>query len=83
MLKLALAPHEPGSMLSMSYFEILAFNPWDSGRYAFAAVLEEGGKVVAWGDVNQGGDVGALATLLGCSEGPLIHAQVAKARNGY
>eukprot|EP00439_Symbiodinium_sp_Y106_P006398 s2483_g1.t1 len=30
-----------------------------SARYAFAAVLEEGGKVVAWGDVNQGGDVGS------------------------
>ncbi|CAE7939191.1 Trmt10a, partial [Symbiodinium necroappetens] len=32
-----------------------------SARYAFAAVLEEGGKVVAWGDVNQGGDIGAAA----------------------
>ncbi|CAE7814750.1 HERC2 [Symbiodinium sp. CCMP2592] len=32
-----------------------------SARYAFAAVLEEGGKVVAWGDVKQGGDVGAAA----------------------
>ena len=37
--------------------------PSTAGRYAFAAVLEDGGKVVAWGDPKQGGEIGALATV--------------------